>query len=127
MKIIIPDDTQDAVRGLDCFGKLAGHDVTIYHDHITDVDTLAARFAEADGLVLIRERTPISADLLARLPSLRLISQTGRGIPHIDLAACTRHGVAIATGGGSPYAPAELTWGLVLASMRSIPQDAAGL
>jgi D-3-phosphoglycerate dehydrogenase / 2-oxoglutarate reductase len=127
MHIIIPDDYQNAVRGLDCFARLADQQVTIYHDSVKDVPTFAARFADADALVLIRERTPITADLLARLPKLRLIAQTGRGAPHIDLAACTRHGVAVAVGGGSPYAPAELTWGLVLAGMRRIPQDAAAL
>ncbi len=87
MKIVIPDDYQDAVRGLDCFQKLQGHEVTIYHDSVKDVATLAERFAEAEALVLIRERTTITAPLLARLPRLRLISQTGRGIPHIDLDA----------------------------------------
>ncbi len=127
MKIVIPDDYQDAVRQLDCFQKLAGHDVTIYHDTVRDTALLAARFAEAEALVLIRERTAITAPLLARLPRLRLISQTGRGIPHIDLDACTRHGVAVATGGGAPYAPAELTWALVLAGMRRLPQEIAAL
>ncbi|HUS15564.1 MAG TPA: D-2-hydroxyacid dehydrogenase family protein, partial [Chloroflexia bacterium] len=123
MQIVIPDDYQDAVRGLDCFGKLNGHEVTIYHDAAREVDTLVERFGEAGALVLIRERTPITAALLERLPRLRLISQTGRGMPHVDLAACTRHGVAVAAGGGSPYAPAELTWALVLAAMRRLPQE----
>ena len=125
MNIVIPDDYQDAVRHLACFAKLEGHAVTIYHDHVTDEDTLAARFGEAAALVLIRERTPITAGLLARLPRLRLISQTGSGTPHIDLAACARQGVAVTTGGGSPVAPAELTWALVLAGMRHLPQEIA--
>jgi D-3-phosphoglycerate dehydrogenase / 2-oxoglutarate reductase len=125
MKIVIPDDYQDAVRNLDCFGKLAGHEVTIYHDSVKDIETLAARFQDAGVLVLIRERTAITEPLLARLPKLKLICQTGRGTPHIDIAACTRHGVAVAVGGGSSYAPAELTWGLVLATMRHIPQEVA--
>ncbi|HCI80559.1 MAG TPA: 3-phosphoglycerate dehydrogenase, partial [Ktedonobacter sp.] len=90
MHIIIPDDYQDAVRHLDSFRKLAGQDVTIYNDHVTDVDTLAQRFHDADVLVLIRERTPIIEALLERLPNLKLICQTGRGTPHIDVAACTR-------------------------------------
>lgn len=123
MKIVIPDDYQDAVRRLDCFSKLDGHEVTIYHDAVTDVEVLAERFQEADALVLIRERTAITAPLLERLPNLKLISQTGRGVPHIDLEACTRHGVVIAAGGGSPHAPAELAWALVLAAMRHIPQE----
>ncbi|HEX6607923.1 MAG TPA: D-2-hydroxyacid dehydrogenase family protein [Chloroflexia bacterium] len=127
MKIVIPDDYQDAVRTLDCFAKLRSHEVVIYHDTVKDLDTLAARFAEADALVLIRERTAISAALLERLPRLKLISQTGRGVPHIDLAACTRRGVAVAAGGGSPYAPAELTWALILAGMRRLPQEMAAL
>jgi D-3-phosphoglycerate dehydrogenase / 2-oxoglutarate reductase len=127
MKIVIPDDYQDAVRNLACFGKLDGHQVTIYRDTVKDLETLAARFQDAEALVLIRERTRITADLLERLPHLKLISQTGRGITHIDLAACTRQGVAVATGSGSPHAPAELTWGLILAAMRHIPQEVARL
>lgn len=123
MKIIIPDDYQDAVRGLDCFQKLSGHEVTVYTDTVQDIDTLAQRFQEAEALVLIRERTPITEALLARLPNLKLISQTGRGAAHIDLAACTRYGVAVAVGVGSPYATAELTWALVLAAMRRLPQE----
>jgi len=82
---------------------------------------------DAEALVLIRERTRITAELLERLPYLRLISQTGRGITHIDLVACTRQGVAVATGSGSPHAPAELTWGLILAAMRHIPQEVSRL
>ena len=127
MHIVIPDDYQNAVRTLDAFAKLSGHSVTIYGDHVEDTETLAERFKDADALVLIRERTKITAPLLARLPRLRIIAQTGRGIPHIDLAACTQHGVAVAVGGGSPYAPAELTWALVLASMRHIPQEVVGM
>ncbi|MCB9125829.1 MAG: D-2-hydroxyacid dehydrogenase family protein, partial [Caldilineaceae bacterium] len=123
MNIVIPDDYQDAVRTLDCFATLAGHDVRIYTDTVKEIDTLAARFAEADALVLIRERTHITADLLDRLPRLKLIAQTGRGTAHIDVAACTRRGVTVTAGGGSPYATAELTWGLVLAAMRHIPQE----
>lgn len=125
MKVIIPDDYQDVVKSLDSFGKLKGHDVTIYHDSVKDVETLCMRFRDAESLVLIRERTAITNSLLALLPNLRLISQTGKGIAHIDLEACTRHGVAVAVGSGSPYAPAELTWGLVLAAMRHIPQEVA--
>jgi D-3-phosphoglycerate dehydrogenase / 2-oxoglutarate reductase len=127
MKIVIPEDYQDAVRHLDCFAKVADHDVTIYNDIMPDTDTLVKRFQLADALVLIRERTAITETLLAQLPNLRLISQTGRGIPHIDVAACTRHGVAVATGGGSPYAPAELTWALIMAATRYIPQEFANL
>jgi D-3-phosphoglycerate dehydrogenase len=127
MKIVIPDDYQDAVRGLDCYSKLAGHQVTIYHDTVKDLETLATRFRGAEVLILIRERTAITEPLLALLPDLKLIIQTGRGIAHIDLAACTRHGVAVAVGSGTPYATAELTWGLILAAIRHIPQEVAHL
>lgn len=127
MRIVIPDDYQDAVRGLTSFAKLAAHDVTIYNDTVKEVDALAERFRDADALVLIRERTAITDELLARLPKLRLISQTGKGAAHIDLDACARRGIEVMVGTGSPIAPAELTWALVLASMRRIPQEAARL
>ncbi|HLY28777.1 MAG TPA: D-2-hydroxyacid dehydrogenase family protein [Aggregatilineales bacterium] len=123
MKIVIPDDYQDAVRTLRCYSKLAGHDVRIYNDSVPDVPALAARFRDANALVLIRERTTIGEPLLALLSKLKFISQTGKGITHIDLPACTRYGVVVATGGGSPYATAELTWGLILAALRHIPQE----
>jgi len=127
MEIIIPDDYQDAVRGLACFSKLAGHTVAVFNDTVKDIDALAERLQPAEAIVLIRERTPISEALLARLSRLKLISQTGKGTSHIDLAACTRHGIVVAAGTGSPYAPAELTWALVLAAMRRVPQEAARL
>lgn len=127
MRVVIPDDYQDAVRGLSCFAKLAAHDVTIYNDTVTDVETLAERFRDADALVLIRERTAITDDLLAQLPRLKLISQTGKGTAHIDMDACARRGVAVAVGTGSPYAPAELTFALILASMRRVCSEAARL
>jgi len=127
MRIVIPDDYQDAVRRLDCFAKLEGHDVAIFRDTVKDVDAIAERFADADALVLIRERTSITDALLAKLPRLKVISQTGKGTAHIDLDACKRRGVVVSAGTGSPYAPAELTWALVLAAMRRIPQEAARL
>lgn len=127
MEIAIPDDYQDAVRRLTCFSKLSGHSVTIYNDTVKDLDALAARLAPAEVLVLIRERTVITEALLDRLPRLRMISQTGKGVAHIDLDACARRGITVATGTGSPYAPAELTWALLLAAARRIPQEAARL
>lgn len=127
MRVVIPDDYQNVVRTLDCFSKLQGHQVTLYHDSVTDLDTLAERFYDADALVLIRERTAITEALLARLPKLKLISQTGRGTAHIDREACERRNIAIATGTGSPYATAELTWGLVLAAMRHLPKEMTNL
>ena len=129
MRIIIPDDYQGAIQQLTCFDLLAEHQVTTYHDHSEDIETLVARFQEADSLVLIRERTPITEPLLARLPALKLIVQTGRSAPHIDFDACARHGVTVlfSDGGGSASATAELTWGLILSSRRSIPQEVARL
>ncbi|MEA2117847.1 D-2-hydroxyacid dehydrogenase family protein [Halovibrio sp. HP20-50] len=127
MKVVIPDDYQDCVRTLDAFAKLTGHQVTVYHDTVIDEDQLVARFQDAEALVLIRERTPITASLLARLPKLKLISQTGGGAAHVDMAACRQHGVTVLAGTGSPYAAAELTWGLVLAAMRHIPDEVNNL
>jgi D-3-phosphoglycerate dehydrogenase / 2-oxoglutarate reductase len=127
MNVIIPDDYQDAVRGLACFSKLAGHSVTVFTDTVKEIDALAERFRDADALVLIRERTRIGEALLERLPRLKLISQTGKGTAHIDLAACARRGVVVAAGTGSPYAPAELTWALVLAALRHVPFEVARL
>jgi D-3-phosphoglycerate dehydrogenase len=127
MKIVIPDDYQDCVRTLGCFARLAGHQVSVFNDTVRDLDTLADRFRDADALVLIRERTPITGALLERLPKLRIISQTGKGIAHVDLEACTRRGVAVVTGIGAPYAAAELTWGLVLGAMRHIPDQVAAM
>jgi len=127
MHIVIPDDYQDAVRHLDCFAVLAGHEVTVYNDSVTEIDSLVERFQDADALVLIRERTAITESLLAKLPRLKVISQTGRGIPHVDVAACTRHKIPVLVGGGSPFSTAELTWALVLAATRHIPQEVANL
>ena len=129
MKITILDDYHDTLRTLPCFAKLAGHDVTIWNDHVQEVGALAARLADTEALVLIRERTQIRAELLDRLPALRLISQ--RSVyPHIDIAACTRLGVIVSSSqhADTPsYAAAELTWGLVLAAMRQIPQQMTAL
>ena len=125
MNISILDDYQDTVHTLACFSKLAGHDVKIWNDHVQDVDTLAERLKNTEGLVLIRERTNIRAPLLDRLGRLKLISQRSV-FPHIDVDACTRLGVIVSSSqhSGTPsYAAAELTWGLVLAAMRQIPQQ----
>jgi D-3-phosphoglycerate dehydrogenase len=126
-RIVIPDDYQDAVRTLACYARLAEFDVTIHNDTVTGEDALAERFRDADGLVLIRERTRITRELLARLPRLKFISQTGRVTPHIDLAACTERGVVVLQGTGSPHAPAELTFALILSAARRIPQEVARL
>jgi len=125
VKIAILDDYFDTLRTLPCFRKLDGHEVTVWNDHTQDIDALAARLKDTEALVLIRERTQIRELLLARLDALRLISQ--RSVyPHIDIDACTRRGVIVSSDqhAGSPsYAAAELTWGLILAAMRQIPQQ----
>ncbi|MFL9875864.1 D-2-hydroxyacid dehydrogenase family protein [Paraburkholderia megapolitana] len=125
LRIAILDDYQDAVQDLTAFEKLADYTVDIYRDIVKDVDQLASRLYDAEVIVPIRERTVIDDALLSKLPNLRLISQTGKGATHIDIEACTRRGVAVAVSGGSPYAPAELTWALVLASARNLPQEVA--
>lgn len=127
MKIVIPDDYQNVVRSLDCFQRLNSFDVEVYADTVADIDELARRFADADALVLTRERTPITEALLARLPRLKLISQTGKVAGHVDVAACTRHNVAITEGFGSPVATAELTWALIMAAMRQLVPAVNGM
>ena len=123
LRIAIPDDYQNCVRSLACFSKLAGHQVTVFNDTLHDDAALAERLQNFDALVLTRERTAISAALLARLPQLRIISQTGKVADHIDIAACTARGVAVVDGRGSGSATAELTWALVLASRRYLVNE----
>jgi D-3-phosphoglycerate dehydrogenase len=129
MKVGILDDWADTIRTLSCFSKLAGHEVTIWNDHVDDARVLAERLKDIEALVLIRERTAIRVELLARLPNLRLISQ--RSVyPHIDVEDCTRLGIVVSSGqheGTPSYAAAELTWGLLLAAERRIPQQVASL
>ena len=129
MRVSILDDYFDTLRTLPCFARLAGHDVTVWTDHVQDTGALAARLRDCEALVLIRERTQIRAPLLERLPRLRLISQ--RSVyPHIDVGACTRLGVVVSSSqhpGTPSYATAELTWGLVLAAARRLPQQVASL
>jgi D-3-phosphoglycerate dehydrogenase len=129
MKISILDDYQDAVRTLKCFPKLAGHDVTVWNDHTKDADVLAQRLKDTEALVLIRERTPIRAPLIERLPKLKLISQSSV-YPHIDVDACTKRGVLLCSDlhpGEPSYATAELAWGLMIAALRRIPQEVNAL
>jgi D-3-phosphoglycerate dehydrogenase / 2-oxoglutarate reductase len=129
MKISILDDYHDTLRTLPCFQKLAGHDVTVWNDHVQDLDRLAERLKDTEVLVLIRERTKIGAPLLERLDKLKLISQ--RSVyPHIDIDACTRRGVIVSSSqhpGAPSYAAAELTWGLILAAARQIPHQMTAL
>ena len=129
MRVAILDDYFDTLSTLECFGKLSGHQVTVWNDHVEDVEALADRLKDTEALVLIRERTKIHAPLLERLPRLRLISQRSV-FPHIDIDACTRLGVVVSSDmhPGSPsYATAELTWALILAAMREIPQQVSSL
>ncbi|MEM8794974.1 MAG: D-2-hydroxyacid dehydrogenase family protein [Pseudomonadota bacterium] len=129
MKVTILDDYFDTLRTLPCFEKLDGHDVTVWTDHVQEVDALAERLKKTEALVLFRERTKIEGALLDRLPNLKLISQ--RSVyPHVDVEACTRNGVLLCSNmhAGTPsYAAAELTFGLILAAMREIPQQMAAL
>jgi D-3-phosphoglycerate dehydrogenase len=127
MKIAILDDYQDAVRKLACFDLLSGHEVKVFNNSTRGLGQLAIRLAPYDALVLIRERTAFPAPLLAKLPNLKLISQTGKVSGHVDVAAATEHKVAIAEGVGSPVAPAELTWALIMAASRKIVPYASNL
>jgi len=122
MNIIILDDYQDAVRKLRCASKLEPLNAKVFTNTVKGNGQLAVRLRDADVLVLIRERTHFNRQLLEKLPKLRLIAQTGRAGSHIDVEACTRLGIAVAEGVGSPIAPAELTWALIMASMRRLPQ-----
>ncbi len=120
MKIAILDDYQDAVRHLDCFKLLDGHEVKVFSNSSRGLGQLAIRLAPFDALVLIRERTAFPRALLDKLPNLKLLSQTGKLAGHVDVVAATEHGIAIAEGIGSPVAPAELTWALIMAASRKI-------
>jgi D-3-phosphoglycerate dehydrogenase / 2-oxoglutarate reductase len=122
MNIVILDDYQDVVRKLNCAAKLAAHPAKVYTNTVKGLGQLSVRLKDADVLVLIRERTHVTRQLIEKLPQLKLIAQTGRIGSHIDLAACTERGIAVAEGTGSPVAPAELTWALIMAAMRRLPQ-----
>jgi D-3-phosphoglycerate dehydrogenase len=129
MRVTILDDYHDTLRTLGCFRKLAGHEVKVWNDHVQDTEALAQRLKDTEALVLIRERTKIRAPLIERLPKLRLISQ--RSVyPHIDIDACTKRGVVVSSSmhAGTPsWSTAELTWALILAGMRDIPQQVAAM
>ncbi len=127
MKIAILDDYQDCVRHLECFRLLEGHDVKVFTNSAKGVMQLALRLKDFDALVLIRERTAFNRQLLGKLPNLKLISQTGKVSGHIDVDAATDNGIAIVEGVGDPTAPAELTWALIMAASRKVPQYAANL
>ncbi|GAA4214270.1 D-2-hydroxyacid dehydrogenase family protein [Pedobacter jeongneungensis] len=127
MKIAILDDYQDAVRKLKCFSLLKQHEVVILNQTEKDPNALAEKIKDVEALVLIRERTAITDDLLSRLPNLKLISQTGKISNHLDLNACTKYKVAVAEGVGSPIAPAELTWILLMNVLRQVPNAIEGM
>lgn len=122
VNIIILDDYQDAVRKLKCAALMEPLNAKVFTNTVKGIGQLSVRLRDADVLVLIRERTQFPRQLLEKLPKLKLISQTGRVGPHIDLDSCTRLGIAVAEGVGSPVAPAELTWALIMAAMRRLPQ-----
>ncbi len=127
MNIVILDDYQDAVRKLACARKLDAYAAKVYTNTVKGVGQLSVRLRDVDVLVLIRERTQISRQLVEKLPRLKLIAQTGKVGPHIDIQACTERGIAVAEGVSSPIAPAELTWALVMAATRRLPQYIASL
>ncbi len=128
MKIAVIDDYQDAFRTLRCYPKLDGHEVLVYHDTEKDPVRLAERLREAEAVILTQARSPFPRALIERLPRLRLVSQTGRSTGHIDIDACTEHGVVVSAAGfATPHPTAELTWGLILAALRHIPYEAQRL
>ena len=122
MNIVILDDYQDAVRKLRCASKLDDYSAKVYTNTVKGLGQLAVRLRDADAIVLIRERTHITRQLIEKLPRLKLISQTGKAGKHIDIDACTERGIAVVEGTGSPIAPAELTWALIMAATRRLPQ-----
>lgn len=127
MNIVILDDYQDAVRKLECASRLEPYQAKVYTNTVKGLGQLSLRLKGADVIVLNRDRSPISRQLIEKLPQLKLIVQTGRVGPHIDVAACTERGIAVAEGAGSPDAPAELTWALIMAAMRRLPQYISNL
>lgn len=127
MNIVILDDYQDAVRKLHCATRLDAYSAKVYTNTVKGLGQLSVRLRDADIIVLIRERTQITRQLVEKLPRLKLIAQTGKVGAHVDVAACTERGIAVAEGVGSPVAPAELTWALIMAAMRRLPQYISNL
>ena len=122
MNIVILDDYQDAVRKLTCATKLEAYPAKVYTNTVKGAGQLSVRLKDADVIVLIRERTHLNRQVIEKLPKLKLVVQTGRIGSHVDVTACTERGIAVAEGTGSSTAPAELTWALVMAAMRRLPQ-----
>lgn len=127
MKITILDDYQNAVEKLDSFKILKGYEVQVLNYTQKDNFKLATLLKDSEIIVLIRERTQITEDLLSKLPNLKLISQTGKKSNHLDIDACTKYKVAVAEGIGSPVAPSELAWALIMNTVRKIPQAIEGM
>jgi D-3-phosphoglycerate dehydrogenase len=127
MNIVILDDYQDAVRKLQCAQKLEAFQAKVYTNTVKGIGQLSIRLKDADIIVLIRERTQLTRAVIEKLPKLKLVVQTGRIGSHVDVQACTERGIAVAEGVGDPVAPAELTWALVMASMRRLPQYVGNL
>jgi D-3-phosphoglycerate dehydrogenase len=127
MNIVILDDYQDAVRKLNCASKLDPYTAKVYTNTVKGLGQLSIRLKDADVIVLIRERTHMNRALIEKLPRLKLIVQTGKAGPHIDIDACTERGIAVADGTGSPIAPAEMTWALIMAATRRLPQYISNL
>jgi D-3-phosphoglycerate dehydrogenase / 2-oxoglutarate reductase len=124
MKIAVIDDYQNAFPTLRCYAKLTGHEIVVYNDTEKDPARLAERLQEADAVILTQQRSCFPRALIERLPKLKLISQTGRNTAHIDVDACTDHGIIVSAGGaGNPNPTAELTWGLILSALRHIPYE----
>ena len=127
MNIVILDDYQDAVRKLQCASKLDAYQAKVYTNTVKGIGQLSVRLKDADVVVLIRERTHMPRTLIEKLPKLKLIVQTGKVGDHIDVAACTERGIVVAEGAGSPIAPAEMTWALIMTATRRLPQYIAHL
>ncbi len=124
MKVAILDDYQDVFRTLKCYPRLKGHDVAVYHDSVKEPATLAERLNGADAVVFLQQRTPFPRAAAEKVTTLKLISQTGRNVGHIDLEACTAKGIVVCgSGGGMPNHTAELTWGLIFSALRHIPEE----
>ena len=124
MKIAVIDDYQNAFKTLKCFPKLSGHEVVVYNDPETDTDKIAERLKDADAVILTQQRTAFPRALIEKLTKLKLIGQTGRAATHVDLEACTEHGIVVLAGGsGNSNATAELTWGLILSALRNLPLE----
>jgi len=124
MKIAVLDDYQDVFRTLACSARLREHEVVVHHDSVKDPAKLAERLKDADAVILLQQRTPFPREVAQKVSKLKLISQTGRNAGHIDVAACTERGILVCVGGVSPpNATAELTWGLILAALRHIPEE----